>query len=59
MVQPVARLAILLFFLSMLQPVLAFAVRATAPALSALHPVNGVVMLAVCLLIEHQLREPR
>ena len=52
----VSRLAILLFFLGVLQPVLAFAVRATAPWLSALHPVNGVVMLAVCLLLERRLR---
>jgi hypothetical protein len=52
----VSRYAILLFVLAVLQPVLAFAPRATLPALSALHPVNGLAILAVCMLLERSLR---
>jgi len=52
----VSRLAILLFVLAVLQPVLAFAPRARVPELSALHPVNGLAILAVCLLLERALR---
>ena len=52
----VSRLAILLFVLAVLQPVLAFAPRARVPALSALHPVNGLAILAVCMLLERALR---
>jgi hypothetical protein len=52
----VSRLAILVFVLTILQPVLAFAVRQSLPALSALHPVNGIAILAVCILLERRLR---
>lgn len=52
----VTRLALLLFALTLLQPVLAFAVRASAPALSALHPVNGIAIIVVCALLERRLR---
>ena len=53
----VSGLAILLLFLAILQPVLAFAVRATLPALSALHPVNGIAILTICLLLDRRLRD--
>lgn len=53
----VSRLAILLFVLTVLQPVLAFAFRATLPGVSALHPVNGLAILAACLLLDRRLRQ--
>jgi hypothetical protein len=52
----VTRFAILLFVLAVLQPVLAFAFRSSAPALSALHPVNGIAILATCIFLEWALR---
>jgi hypothetical protein len=52
----VTRSAILLFVLAILQPVLAFAFRTGAPALSALHPVNGIAILATCIFLERKLR---
>jgi len=52
----VSRLAILLFVLAVLQPVLAFAPRASLPELSALHPVNGLAILAACIFLERTLR---
>ena len=53
----VSGLAILLLVLAILQPVLAFAVRATLPALSALHPVNGIAILTICLMLDRRLRD--
>jgi hypothetical protein len=52
----VSRLAILVFVLTILQPVLAFGVRQSLPALAALHPVNGIAILAVCIVLERRLR---
>jgi hypothetical protein len=54
-----SRFAILILLLAILQPVLAFAVRPRAPELAALHPVNGVILLALCLLLERRLRQTR
>ena len=53
----VSGLAILLLLLAILQPVLAFAVRATLPVLSALHPVNGIAILTICLILDRRLRD--
>jgi hypothetical protein len=55
----VTRLAILLLLLAILQPVLAFAFRDSAPAVSALHPVSGVAIVAVSVLLELRLRQRR
>src|SRR5262245_41853299 len=55
----VSGLALLLFTLTMLQPVLAFPVRESAPALAALHPVNGLAILALCMFLDRRLRKPR
>lgn len=50
------RLALVLLLLAILQPVLAFALRATFPFLSALHPVNGLAMLVTSVALERRLR---
>jgi hypothetical protein len=54
----VSRWALLLFVLGVLQPILAFAFRGT-PWAAALHPLNGVVMVGVCLFLEKALRDRR
>ena len=51
----VSRLALLILVLGILQPVFAFGLR-FEPALAALHPLNGVVLLGTCLLLEWRLR---
>jgi hypothetical protein len=51
----VSRLALLILVIGILQPVFAFGLR-FVPALAALHPLNGVVLLGTCLLLEWRLR---
>ena len=51
----VGRLAIVILILGILQPVFAFGFR-SVPVLAALHPFNGVVLLATCVLLELRLR---
>lgn len=55
----ITQFAILMFILTILQPVLAFGVRQNFPELSALHPVNGIAILAVSILLERRLRTRR
>jgi hypothetical protein len=51
------RLAIVVLLLAILQPVLAFAPRASMPWLSALHPLNGLAMVAFALILELRIRK--
>ncbi len=45
--------------LVILQPILAFAPRASLPELSALHPVNGLAIGVLAFVIHHRLRAQR
>jgi hypothetical protein len=53
----VTRIAMLISLLAFLQPVLAFAPRARFPWLSALHPLSGLVIVALLASLERGLRE--
>ncbi len=52
----VSRFAIGILVLALLQPVLAFGTRATAPSLSALHPLNGLALVALAVLLDRRIR---
>ncbi|MGQ0647006.1 MAG: DUF6220 domain-containing protein [Gemmatimonadaceae bacterium] len=54
----VTRFAILVLLLAVLQPILAFAPRDNFPWVSALHPLNGLAIVAVSILIERRFRSP-
>lgn len=52
----ITRLAILVLVLAVLQPILAFAPRAEYPWVSAFHPVGGLGIVALVILLERGLR---
>jgi hypothetical protein len=53
------RIAILVSLLALLQPILAFAPRARFPWLSALHPLSGLGIVALLVLLERGLRSQK
>ncbi len=52
----ITRFAIVIFVLALLQPVLVFVPRASMPSLSALHPLNGLVLVAFAVMLERRIR---
>jgi hypothetical protein len=50
--------AALIVALAVLQPVLVLVVRATTPALAALHPLNALLMVALAMLISRSTQQP-